>query len=88
MIKLPEGLVEAEDGISNFDGLIPGKIAGLLKLGTHFTTHAAWDHHGLVWFADGKFHEQVMVYGSHRETVSSELLEDLIYEVNAKYGEG
>lgn len=48
--------------------------------------HAAWDFCGYVWKADGKYHEEVWVYGSSIEYKTADTLEELIKWANDNYG--
>ena len=79
---------EVEFGMSNFDGMVDNGMAEALIVepGQVFGRHHGWDFTGRVYFHDGKFHEQVWVYGSPRETISADTLEELMQEVNSKYG--
>jgi hypothetical protein len=80
--------VLADEIYSNFDHKFDRAIvdAVLARPGEVYATHPAWDHHGRVWFADGKWHEEVWVYGSPRSVETNESLEELIREVNDRYG--
>lgn len=82
----PDGLEEAPFEYSNFDHAIPVEADELLRKGAHWMQHCAWGHWGAIWFAEGKFHERVMRYSSHVETMSASSLRDLINDVNAEYG--
>ena len=48
--------------------------------------HAAWNFCGYVWKADGKYHNEVWVYGSPVECFTADNLEDVINYANIKYG--
>jgi hypothetical protein len=75
-------------GMSNMDGVIdegfpealqaqPGEVCG---------QHSAMNFCGYVWFADGKFHEEVWMYGSPISTLTADTLPELMNLVNGKYG--
>ncbi len=68
---------EVDDGMEEALTAEPGQVFG---------RHASWNFNGRVYFHDGKFHEQVWVHGSPRETISADTLEDLMREVNSEYG--
>jgi len=75
-------------GMSNFDGRIDEGLAELLQArpGEVFGRHAGWDFNGQVFFFDGRFHEEVWVYGSPRSTISADTLPDLMKVVCDEYG--
>ena len=84
----PLDMRETEFGMSNFDHTVDECMADALmgEPGEVFGRHAGCNFNGLVYFHDGKFHEQVWTYGSPRETISADTLENLMDEVNSKYG--
>jgi hypothetical protein len=71
---------EIDLGMSNLDNKIDEGFAEALQArpGEVFGQHAAWDFNGMVWFADGQFHEEVWVYGSPRKTLSADTLRELM----------
>jgi hypothetical protein len=75
-------------GMSNFDHSIDDGFAEALQAepALIYGTHAAWNFHGRVWFADGQFHEEVWVYHEIRDRFSAATLEDLMKLVNDEYG--
>jgi hypothetical protein len=75
-------------GITNYDHTIAPGLAEALRHepGQVYGCHTAWDFYGLVWFADGRFHEEVWVLGAPEEVLSAPTLEALMEAVNAKYG--
>jgi hypothetical protein len=78
-----------QHGVSNCDGEIPPELDGLLRARPGAcAAHWAWDHWGRIWFADGKFHEEVMVYGTTRAIISADTLPELIDDVNDRFGDG
>lgn len=85
-MSLPEAAAETDEKISNYDGaaIAPG-IEDQIRAG-RVCQHPGWDHHGRIWFADGKFHERVMVHGQHRGTMTCATLPELIRAVNAEFG--
>ena len=54
----------------------PNKYAG----------HPAWNFHGTIYFKEGVWTEEVWRYGACVEILTSEDVEELIEEVNFKYG--
>lgn len=86
--RKPAGMVEIGAEMSNFDGVIDDGFADDLRAqpGRIFGRHSAWDFNGKVWFADGRFHEEVWCYGSPREIISADSLEELMKLANDKYG--
>jgi hypothetical protein len=72
--------------ITNLDHSVNKGLAELLSRGGCFGAHAALDHHGLVWYADGRWHERVSVYKVPRAVYSAETLEELAKTVNDEYG--
>lgn len=75
--------------MSNFDHSIDTGLAEALQArpGKVFGRHAGWNFNGRVFFSDGRFHEEVWVYGSPRETVSADTLPELMEEVCYRYGD-
>lgn len=84
----PDNLEGLEETYSNFDCEMPDGVEAALRTGKVSMDHPAWDHWGVVWFADGRFHEMVKQYQAHVETVSADRLDDLVREVNDRYGWG
>ncbi len=83
----PDGLEEINETISNSDGAkIREDMESLLKAGTHWVSHCAWDHWGAIWYAHGQFHERVMRYGAHIATISDQTLSGVVDEVNERFG--
>lgn len=81
-------MVETKLGMSNFDCSIDEGFSDALKSepGELFGRHAGWNFNGKVYFTNDRFYEEVWVYGSLKETISSDSLEELMQIVNAKYG--
>lgn len=52
--------------------------------------HYGWNFKGIVWYDEEyeNFYEEVWCYHLHVETLEAESLEDLIIDVNDKYGWG
>lgn len=88
LLREPEGLEETEFNYSNFDHEMPSQADKVLRDGKHYMEHHAWDHCGMIWFADGKFHERVMRYRAHVATISADSLREVIDQVNDEYGHG
>ena len=51
-----------------------------------YAQHSAWDFCGQVWLTDCLWHEEIWVYGVLVEIMTGKSLEDLISDVNDKYG--
>ena len=88
MLTLPEHLKEFEEHYSNFDHQMPIGVNKALQDEKFYMKHTAWDHWGTVWFHCGKFHEQVDQYKIHIATISEDTIEEVIEEVNSRYGYG
>jgi hypothetical protein len=86
LVRLPEIFEEIDRSMSNFDHTIDEGFEDALKGGKVFGRHAAWDFNGLVWYQDGKFHEEVWVYRSYRKTYGADTLELLMEGVNRDFG--
>ena len=84
--KEPNDVTVLSDSYSNFDCEVPKDAEEKLRTGSFAVEHPAWDHWGCMWFADGKFHERVMVYHSHVATVSGDTLKEVFSEVNDQFG--
>lgn len=82
----PEGWREIGLEMSNFDGRIDEGLADALRGGQVYGRHAAWNFNGLVWFADGRFHEQVWRFHVPMRTHSADTLEQLMREVSDEWG--
>jgi len=75
-------------GMTNFDGSIDDGFAEALQAspGKVMGRHSGWNFKGLVYFYGGKFHEEVWVYGSPRQTMSAGSLRKLMDAVCEQYG--
>lgn len=71
--------------MSNFDGRIDDGMKNALMDG-EMGVHSAWNFYGSVYYQDGKFVEEVRVYGTLVDTVEADTLEELMETVNSKYG--
>jgi hypothetical protein len=82
------GLEEIDDvsGMSNFDHSINDGFEEQLRTGKLWGRHAGWNFNGRVWFADGKFHEEVWVYRVIQKIVSADTLRELMDAVNDEFG--
>lgn len=80
---------EIELGMTNFDQSIDECLeAALMKEPKLvFGRHSGWNFNGHVWFEDGRFHEEVWVYGSVREIISADTLVELMVAVSNEYGQ-
>ena len=86
MKEVPEGLVESEHGMSNFDHAIDDGMAEDLVAGK-VGYYAGWNFHGTVWFAGGKFYCMVRCYQVHVATVEADTLDGIMDEVSSRWGE-
>lgn len=87
MLSIPNNLEELPDTVmTNFDHSIDEDTARKLCSSHCFSRHAALNFNGKVWFADGKFHEEVWVYRVPRKTFSADTLRDLMKLVNDEFG--
>lgn len=84
--RLPADYVEQELGMSNFAHVVDDGFEEALRRGAVYGRHAGWHFNGLVWFEDGRFHEEVWCYQAYCETLSAATLEDLMAAVSDKYG--
>ena len=75
--------------MSNFDSSIDDGMSEALmsEPGMVFGYHSAWNFNGKVYYEEGKYHEEVWVYHELKEIISAETLEELMEEVNLKYGD-
>ena len=75
-------------GMTNFDGSIDDGLAEALqeRPGQVFGRHAGWNFNGLVYFANGKFHEEVWVHRTPRQIISADSLRELMDAVCDEYG--
>lgn len=88
MTSMTKNKREIDLGMSNFDGSIDEGLSEALQAEPDevFGRHAGWNFNGKVWFQDGKFHEEVWVFGSLQQVISADTLSDLMEEVCAEYG--
>lgn len=79
-----------DDAYSNFDHVYEYGFKDTEKMirenSDHYFSHSAWDFYGKIWFENGKFHEIVMRYHNVVDEIENEKLDDLIEEVNEKWG--
>ena len=83
---VPETYEEVDFEMSNFDGVIDNGFEDAIVGKETFGTHSAWNFNGVVYCRDGKFYEDVWRYCSFVETIFADTLEDLMNEVNDKFG--
>lgn len=80
------GYEEARLGMSNFDHVIDDGFADALQGGKVYGRHAAWNFNGTVWWDGKQFAEEVWVYRVPRDVLRADTLEELMEEVNDRYG--
>lgn len=83
-----KNMEEINLSMSNFDREVDSGFAEALeeKPGKVFGRHHGWGFNGRVFFEDGKFHEEVWIYGVPKEIITAGTLEELMEEVSNKYG--
>ena len=83
-----EEMIQIDLEMSNFDGCIDEGLEEALKKepGRVCGAHPAWNHYGQVYYKNGLFFEEVMVYGSLRSVESAPTLKELMNKVNDQYG--
>jgi len=89
MDKIPDDYSEYPEAImTNFNHSIDTKVAAKLKSTKSFAQYAGLNFCGYVWWKGSKsqWKCEVWVYGSHRETISAETLEEIMGKVSEKYG--
>lgn len=73
--------------LSNLDHRIDDGLADALQAAPQvYAAHYAWDHHGLVWWDGGEFHERVAQHRVPVAVVSAPTLQRLMAAVNDLYG--
>ena len=86
LLVLPEHLEEFEGHYSNFDHEMPQGANEALRSGEFYIEHSAYGHWGTIWFQNGKFHEMVNRYTVHVATISADSIEEVIEDVNDRFG--
>lgn len=81
-------LINIGEVATNFDHSIDQTIkAKLIENPNKFSaSHSAWNFNGTIYYDDNKFIEEIWVYGSKREKLENNSIEELIQEANNKYG--
>jgi hypothetical protein len=72
--------------ISNISKPPIRESAEKIKQPDTFGEHCGYNFHGIVWFEDDQYHEEVCVHRNVRGTYHADTLEELVQEVNSKYG--
>jgi hypothetical protein len=74
--------------VRNLDHLPDYSIAEQLaaRPGQAYGEHTAWDFHGRIWYTDGTWYEEVMVYQQHQGIYRAATLEELVERVCARFG--
>ena len=75
-------------GMSNLGPTIDEGLAEALKKAPRkvLAQYAGWDFCGYVWFDSSQFVCQVWTYGSRKEEIAADSLEDIMTSVSEKYG--
>ena len=87
-IRRRDNATEIELGMSNFDHMIDKGFLEALQAepAKVFGRHAGWNFNGIVWYEDNFFYEEVWHYKEYQETFSADSLEELMEDVNDKWG--
>lgn len=72
--------------MTNFDGSIDEAVARVLADGKHYAQYAGWNFCGYVWRDGEQWACEVWTYGSPREVVRAETLQDIMTAVGDTYG--
>ncbi len=81
---LSDGIVESV--LTNYRHQINQSLADRLRQGGCYSQPSAMEFNGRVWFAAGRWYEQVWVRNQPVTTYSADLLEELFVEVNDRHG--
>ncbi len=81
-------MYELDEVYSNLDHDLDAKVAAELKArpGESYAQHSAYDFCGYVWFGAGRFHEQVWVHRRMVDVLSAGDIEELVEDVNDRFG--
>jgi hypothetical protein len=71
--------------MTNYDHSVEEAVAERLRRGGMCGQHTALGFHGWVWFADGRWHEQVFVHHVAQGSFSADSLEELMGIVNNEF---
>jgi len=71
---------------SNLDNTWDLDVADVIRQNGKRACYPAWDFWGEVWWDDGKWHCEVWVYRTARETITSDTIPELMRRVSDKYG--
>lgn len=85
-MRLPEDYVETDELMSNFDHQIDRAVEEELKNGRKFAGYPGLNFYGKVWWTGKIWACEVWRYGSYRETVTAETLEELKEDICMEYG--
>jgi hypothetical protein len=72
--------------MSNFDHTADMGLDAALRGGKLYAPYAGWNFHGTVWWDGERFACEVWVYGSPREVIRADTLEDIMESASDKYG--
>lgn len=72
--------------MSNYDHTIEPWADERLRAGGCRGDHTAWDFFGIVWYADGQFHEAVMVHQVLKAVIVAPTLPALAALVSNQFG--
>ena len=72
--------------MSNFDHSIDRDVEKKIKETREFAQYAGWDFCGYVVWDNNKWQCEVWVYGSPREIITADSLEDIMDKVSKEYG--
>ena len=89
MKRLPANFTEdpSESVMSNFDHSIQEHVATAIKDQPLYSAYVGWNFCGKVWWQDDQWHCEIWTYGSYRQTISGDTLQEIMDEVSSEYGQ-
>jgi hypothetical protein len=82
----PRGFSSDTVVMTNYDHSVDEAVAERLRRGGECGQHTAFDFHAWVWFADGRWHEQVFVHHVPQGSFCADTLQELMKIVNDEFG--
>lgn len=80
------GHTRSEFGMTNLGLSYDAGLEADLRSHRRYAIHAAWNFMGVVWFEDGKLHEEVWQFDLPIDHLESESIASLMDLANGKYG--
>ncbi len=87
MATIPDGLEKWGTVMSNFDHEVNPGAEEALRTSKYWGSYPARNFWAGVWFADGEFHAEIHQYHVHIATISADMLEGLMEEASARWGD-